>query len=246
MDAARKALPALLGGLSSNVSAGGGDALGAALMKDHDGSLLDNTDPLAAVDAADGRKIIGHIFGGQQDRVVETLGATSRASSSVFSKLLPLLAPLVLAWLAKKVGGALTGGGGGGVLASGQSTAAESTSGQASGLGGLLGGLFGGPSGTAAGAGQAIPGSQGTAGESTSGQTGGLGGLGGLLGGLLGGGGAGDAAAGSGSGLGGLLGGLLGREVENGKSSMPDFAGLFDILREGPAAGGSDSDTGTL
>ena len=58
MDAARKALPALLGGLSSNVSDGGGDALGAALQR-HDGSLLDRSDPLAAVDVKDGQKILG-------------------------------------------------------------------------------------------------------------------------------------------------------------------------------------------
>ncbi len=125
MDAARKALPALLGGLSSNVSAGGGDSLSSALQRDHDGSLLDRPDPLAAVDAADGQKILGHVFGDQQSQVIETLGATSRGGSSIFSKLLPILAPLVMAALAKRVGGALGGGGGGG-------------------LSDLLGGLLGG------------------------------------------------------------------------------------------------------
>lgn len=137
MDAARKALPALLGGLSSNVSAGGADALGAALWRDHDGSLLDSADPLAAVDAVDGQKIIGHIFGDRQDQVVEKLGATSGAGSSLFSKLLPLLAPLVMAWLAKQVGGSLAGAGG---TAKGTTPAG----GSGGGLGDLLGGLLGG------------------------------------------------------------------------------------------------------
>ena len=175
MDAARKALPALLGGLSSNVSAGGGDALGAALQRDHDGSLLDEADSLAAVDAADGQKIVGHIFGDQQDRVVESLSATSRADSSIFSKLLPILAPLVMAWLAKRLGGALGGGG------APSSAASESSSGGlGGGLGGLLGGLLGGGGGSSESAGQ---GAGQTLGE---GGGGGGGGLGDLLGGLLG------------------------------------------------------------
>lgn len=135
LDAARKALPALLGGLSSNVSGGGGEALGTALVRDHDGSLLDRSDSLAAVDTADGQKIVGHIFGDQQGRVVETLGATSGADSSIFSKLLPMLAPLVMAWLAKRVGGALGGGG---------AAAQDAPKSGGGGLGDLLGGLAGG------------------------------------------------------------------------------------------------------
>lgn len=135
MDAARKALPALLGGLSNQASTGGGDALGQAVLADHDGSLLERPNPLAAVDVADGEKILGHVFGDQKGQVVQTLGANSKADSSIFSKLLPMLAPLVMAWLSKKMGGALGG-----------STQAEQTEG-GGGLGGLLGGLLGGGSG---------------------------------------------------------------------------------------------------
>ena len=235
MEAARRALPALLGGLSGNVSTGGGDALGAALLRDHDGSLLDLSDPLSAVDADDGAKIIGHIFGDQQERVVETLGATTRGGSSLFSKLLPILAPLVMAWLAKRVIGSITGSGGGG--------AASSTQSSGGGLGGLLGGLFGGGSG-----GQSTPAPAPTPQQQSGG------GLGGLLGGLFGGGGGQGQSApaplpttqeqsgGLGGGLGGLLGGLLGREVEAERSSAPDFAELLDLLGGEEAA--SDSQRG--
>ncbi len=152
MDAARKALPALLGGLSSNVSDGGGDALGAALQR-HDGSLLDRSDPLAAVDVKDGQKILGHIFGDRQGQVVDQLGATSGAGSSIFAKVLPVLAPMVLAWLGKQVAGSLPGAGGpgssgaaqgGGGLGDilGQMTGAGGGSG--GGLADILGGLLGG------------------------------------------------------------------------------------------------------
>jgi len=225
MDAARKALPALLGGLSSNVSLGGGDALGAALQRDHDGSLLDSPNPLAAVDATDGGKIIGHIFGDKQDAVVERLGATSRAGSSVFTKLLPLLAPLVMAWLAKKVGGALSGGtqqAATGAVASSQpagilggTPAAQPSAQSGGGLGGLLGGLFGG-------------GSQPT--QSAPAQA--------------------PAAPSSGGGLGGLLGGLFGGGSQPAQSApaqptaaagvpTPDPAGGLGGLLGGEGAGGS-------
>lgn len=168
VDAARKALPALLGGLSGNVDAGGGEALGAALQRDHDGSLLDRPHPLLAADPDDGSKIIGHIFGNQQDRVVDNLGAMSRGGSSLFSKLLPILAPLVMAWLGKRLGGALGGALGGGDTA----PPAGSVSQSGGGLGDLLGQLTGRQSADASG-GAAASGSGG--------------GLGDLLGSLLGG-----------------------------------------------------------
>lgn len=211
MDAARKALPALLGGLSNNVSAGGGDALGNAVLRDHADGLLDKADLLGSIDAADGQKILGHIFGDQQDRVVETLGATSRGGSSLFTKLLPLLAPLVMSWLAKKVGGMF---GGGATEASGALATSQSTGASGGGLGGLLGGLGGlfggGGSDAPAAASQSLP----------------------------------TTESSSGGGLGGLLGGLLGGEVQQGKSSMPDIADLFEIL--GGGASGSDSGSGLL
>lgn len=144
MDAARKALPALLGGLNAEAAGGGGDALGAALQRDHDGSLLEAANPLAAVDTTDGQKILGHIFGDQQGQVEQRLGAASKGDSSIFSKLLPMLAPLVMAWLAKRMGGALGGGG---------ATQAEATDsgGGLGGLGDLLGGVLGGGGGSGGG-----------------------------------------------------------------------------------------------
>ena len=140
MDAARKALPALLSGLSNEASTGGGDALGTAVLQDHNGSLLDQANPLATVDTADGQKILGHVFGDRQDQVVQTLGASSKADSSIFSKLLPMLAPLVMAWLSKRMGGALGG-----------ATQTDATEGGGGGLGGLLGGLLGGGSDSSGG-----------------------------------------------------------------------------------------------
>jgi hypothetical protein len=220
MDVARKALPALLGGLSQNADSGGGGAIGTALLKDHDGSLLDLADPLKGIDPTDGMKIVGHIFGNRQDQVVETLGATSKGGTPLFVKALPLLAPLVMAWLAKRVGGALKSGAAAADSASGES------GGGGGGLGGLIGGLLGGSKG---GKGAATEASAPAEAQS------GAGGLGALLGGLTKGGDVGALIGGLGKGgdLGALVGGLLGDEVKKGKSDMPDLGALFNILGGG-------------
>lgn len=148
MDAARKALPALLGGLDQEVKSGRAEQLGAAALQDHDAGLLEQPNPLAAVDATDGQKILGHMFGDQVGEVEQRLGGVSSADPSIFSKLLPLLAPLVMSWLSKRMGGALTGGSertpaaeGGGL---GDLLGGLAAGGAGGGIGDLLGGLLGG------------------------------------------------------------------------------------------------------
>jgi hypothetical protein len=177
-QAVREAVPALLSGMQANAQ----DPMGAASLEkalgQHSDDPFEGLD-LKQVDTADGEKIVGNIFGDNGEEVVNRLGGQT-SGSGIMSKLLPILAPLVLSWLAGKfTGGGQTqsapaGGGGGGLddLLGG----ADSASG--GGLGDLLGG---GGSG---------------------------GGIGDLLGGLLGGGGGGGGDSDAiGDLLGGLLGG---------------------------------------
>ncbi|KQZ67570.1 DUF937 domain-containing protein [Nocardioides sp. Root151] len=98
-QAARAALPALIGGLDANAQ----DPAGAASLLDALGQHEDG-DPadLSRVDTADGEKIAAHIFGNQQDQVINQLGSTG-ASSGLVKKLLPILAPIVLSWLASRM-----------------------------------------------------------------------------------------------------------------------------------------------
>ena len=108
-QAVQAALPALLGGLSANAQ----DTQGARSLLDalgqHQDGLADDV-RLDAVDTRDGEKIVGHVFGGNTDAVVNQLGGLGGAQTSgLVRKLLPILAPIVLSWLAKQVGGA-TGG----------------------------------------------------------------------------------------------------------------------------------------
>ncbi len=136
MTAARQALPALLGGLTANAQSQDGlSSLSRALQKDHDGSLLDIQNPLERVDPTDGEKILGHVFGDRRETVERQLGGTGAGGQSLFSKLLPMLAPLVMAWLGKKLGG------GAGLDPSGGGR--RPPSGGGLGLDDLLGGMLG-------------------------------------------------------------------------------------------------------
>lgn len=113
-QAVKASLPALLGGLTANAESRDGaqsllDALGQHRDGLADGAAVDQ------IDVRDGEKILGHVFGGNTDAVVNQLGGMSGSqTSSIVKKLLPILAPIVLSWLAKQVGGAMQGGGAGG------------------------------------------------------------------------------------------------------------------------------------
>lgn len=126
----RKALPALVGGMEANAREPGGEASLAEAIGQHDDDLLDGGVDLDQVDTDDGQKIVRNVFGDNQDQVISRLGG---GKESMMSNLLPLLAPLVMSFLAKKAGGA-TGGSGGGSTGGG-------------GIGDLLGGLLGGGAG---------------------------------------------------------------------------------------------------
>ena len=170
-SASRQALTALVGGMGANAQ----DPAGALSLRDALAQHADDPDDFDVdrVDENDGNKIVGHIFGGNADAVVNQLGGLGGSGgSSLMSKLLPLLAPLVLSYLAKNVlgkgaGSTAPGGGGGGL----GDILGGLLGGGGGGLGDLLGGVLGGdrPAGSAGGSGVDV-------GDI-------LGGLGGLLGG---------------------------------------------------------------
>jgi len=98
------ALPLLIGALSRNASdANGAESLHRALAKDHDGSLLDDLSQALGPKAnADGRKIMGHTFGGRQAAVETGVARASGLDSSQVTQLMATLAPVVLGALGKK------------------------------------------------------------------------------------------------------------------------------------------------
>ena len=105
-QATEHALPALLGGLHANASDPAGASSLLAALSDHQGPV----NGLDDVDEQDGRAIVGNIFGGSTDQVVNQLGGLGGASGGLVQKLLPILAPIVMSWLANKMGQGGLGG----------------------------------------------------------------------------------------------------------------------------------------
>ena len=198
-DAASKAVPALVGGMAANAADGGEQSLADALQQ-HAGNDPQSLDD---IDVEDGSKIVNNVFGDNSDQVVQKLGATTAGGGDLLKKLLPMLAPMVMAFLAGKVfsghkgsAGATTaaapaGDGAGPVSLPDNLGGAAASSAEAGASGGGLSDILGSVLGGGAGG------------------SGGSGGIGDILGGLLGGGAGGTGGSGGG-GIGDILGGLLG------------------------------------
>jgi hypothetical protein len=167
------AVPLLLGALTRNATQPGGlDALTGALNK-HDGSALDAFGQGQMPNTQDGQKILGHLFGGQQQAAANAVGKRAGIDPQMAMQVLSMLAPLVMGYLSRQRQGQAQGGqmqGGGDI---GSILGGLLGGGAGGGLGGMLGGLLGG--------GQQQP-------QMQQPQQGNMGGLGGMLGSVLGGG----------------------------------------------------------
>ena len=97
------ALPLLLGGLSRNASTPeGAAALDQALTRDHDGSLLDAPHQVVAnPNAFNASGILGHIFGQRQAPVQQGVAKASGIDLQSAGKVMMILAPIVMASLAR-------------------------------------------------------------------------------------------------------------------------------------------------
>lgn len=129
-SAVRQAVPALLMGMDANAQdpAGANSLLG-ALGQHSPGLIADGVD-VSQIDQADGEKITANIFGSNEDAVISQLGSAGGADGDLIKKLLPILAPIVMAWLAGKLMKVDQG--------QGQPTRTQSSSG-----GGILGQILG-------------------------------------------------------------------------------------------------------
>lgn len=140
----------LLGGLANNVSSEGGlSALGAALDRDHDGSVLDDVMGMVggmmqgsdntAGSALNGSGILGHILGDRQDTAAQQISQSSGLDMNQVMKLMPILAPIVMGVLgrAKNQGGLDLGNLAGVLMGSAQNA-------QSGGFGDLIGSVLGG------------------------------------------------------------------------------------------------------
>lgn len=140
-------LPSLVGGLGANAQDPARAASLEHALADHrEGPAAPGAIDPAAIDTADGARIVRNIFGENTDEVVHRLGGATGGSDEVVKKLLPILAPIVLAWLASQLTKSRSqaqAGEGGGLV--GQILSNVLGSGSSGGvLGGVLGSVLGG------------------------------------------------------------------------------------------------------
>lgn len=136
-QAMEAAVPLLLGAMTRNASNTEGVASLAKALDKHDGSQLDQFAQGQAPNMQDGQKILGHVFGNQQNAAANAVSKRAGIDPQLAMKILMMAAPLVLGYLGRQrnqQGGATAGGGLdiGGMLGSV--------------LGGGLGGMLGGQS----------------------------------------------------------------------------------------------------
>ena len=172
--AVQAALPMLLGGMARNTrNPAGAQSLTSALDQHRDGSALQNVGGLIDnPQSGPGAGILGHVFGGRRETVEQGVGQATGLNGQQIGKLLMVLAPIVMAVLARRKGGQAAdqpqapGGDIGGMLQRESQEAAQKAPG---GLGALIGML------DRDGDGNPL--------DDIGRMTGGLGGLGGMLGG---------------------------------------------------------------
>ena len=141
-SAMEAAIPLLLGAMTRNASSPDGAASLAGALGQHDGSVLESFNQGNPPNMQEGQKILGHVFGNQQQAAAQAVGKRAGIDPQLAMQILSMAAPLVLGYLARQRagGGGQQGQGGdlgsvlGGLLGGGS----------AGGMGGMLGGLLGG------------------------------------------------------------------------------------------------------
>lgn len=157
------ALPVMLTGMQNNASTQEGEAsLLSALSQHAEDDTSDIAEALSTADAADGKKILGHLLGGENDDVLKSVAKQTGVSKAKVSDILSKVAPMLLALLGKQnqsssggigsllsmmLGGGNSSSGGGqmagnlvGMLLSDNASSSSSSSASSSMLGSLLGG----------------------------------------------------------------------------------------------------------
>jgi hypothetical protein len=135
--AVSQVIPTLLGGMAANAKDDRGAASLEKALTGHGGVFP--TPSVNDVDTDEGEKIVSHVFGPKKNDVVAAVASTgdSNVTQDIIAKILPIVAPIVLGWLASQFLGKKQ-------AAPAEPAAAPASSG---GIGDLLGGLLGGSGG---------------------------------------------------------------------------------------------------
>ena len=163
-NAIKTLVPALVGGLAQNVQSNDIDSskLESAVEKQGESGLLDGGVNVDQVDEREGDNLVAHLFGGNDSNAVASaLAGQGAGSGDLIKKLLPILAPIVLAGKQLTKGSASApaepqaqsagGGGLGDILGSILGGTGGGGGGGNNPLGSILGSVIGGGQGNAIG-----------------------------------------------------------------------------------------------
>lgn len=136
--AVTQVLPGLVGGLAANANDAKGQETLANVLKHHNKGIAKS---VKDVDTDDGQKIVRNVFGANTDQVATKLAGASTKSDvtgDIIKQVLPIVAPIVLSWLASQFLGGKT---------ESAPAAAPKEEASSGGIGDLLGGLLSSPQG---------------------------------------------------------------------------------------------------
>jgi hypothetical protein len=100
-SAVKVALPVIVSGLAANAKDKAGEKSLESALSNHEPAKgkVDIDD----IDTEDGEKILGHVFGSKKDDVVKAVAKKSdNATQEIIAQILPIIAPIVLSWLASQ------------------------------------------------------------------------------------------------------------------------------------------------
>src|SRR5690606_6024857 len=102
-SAIQQALPALLAGMQANAKDDAGAKSLEKALKSHAQTDVKKV-KVDQIDTADGKKIVRNIFGDNTDQVVNTLTEQDSNKKNIIGDLLPILAPIVMGFVANQFG----------------------------------------------------------------------------------------------------------------------------------------------
>ena len=141
--AVKQVLPGLVGGLAANAKRDDKSAEALSnVLKHHNKGIAKS---VKEVDTEDGEKIVRNVFGPNTDKVATKLAGASTKSDvtgDIIKQVLPIVAPIVLSWLASQFLGGKTE-----EAAAPKEKEKEKEESSSGGIGDLLGGLLSSPQG---------------------------------------------------------------------------------------------------
>ncbi|CAN5260008.1 hypothetical protein BH11ACT5_BH11ACT5_19380 [soil metagenome] len=134
--AVKQAIPAIIGGMAANAKdSDGAQSLEKALSKHATSTSGKKVSSVKDIDTSDGEKIVNNVFGVKKNEVAAAVADTSKGdvTKDLIAKLLPIIAPIVIAFVAKQFLGQKEEA----------PAAKEEAPASSGGIGDLLGGLLG-------------------------------------------------------------------------------------------------------